>query len=128
MLGGVCGGLAQYLNVDVTLVRVFFVLLAMTAGTGLLLYLAMWLIVPEEGQGTARDGTEIASYGSQSGARRGDRQGALFIGSLLLFFGAIFLVQNIVGGWIPWLSFGTLWPLLLILAGAALLWNRMKGA
>jgi phage shock protein C len=44
----VCGGLAQYFNVDATLVRVLFVLLAVHGGSGLVLYLAMWIIVPNE--------------------------------------------------------------------------------
>jgi phage shock protein C len=47
-LAGVCGGLAQYLNVDATVIRVLFVLLAVLGGSGLVLYLAMWIIVPNE--------------------------------------------------------------------------------
>jgi phage shock protein C len=47
-LAGVCGGLAQYFNIDATLIRVLFVLLAVLGGSGLVLYLAMWLIVPKE--------------------------------------------------------------------------------
>ncbi len=47
-LAGICGGLAQYFNVDPTLVRVLFVLLAVLGGSGLVLYLAMWIIVPNE--------------------------------------------------------------------------------
>ncbi len=47
-LGGVCAGLAAYLHVDVTVVRVLFVVLAfITSGAMLLVYVAMWLIVPE---------------------------------------------------------------------------------
>jgi phage shock protein C len=47
-LAGACGGLAQYFNVDATVVRVLFVLLAVLGGSGLVLYLAMWIIVPNE--------------------------------------------------------------------------------
>jgi phage shock protein C len=47
-LAGVCGGLAQYFNVDATLIRVLFVLLAVFGGSGLVLYVAMWIIVPKE--------------------------------------------------------------------------------
>lgn len=46
-LAGVCGGLAQYFNVDATLFRVLFVATTLF-GAGLVLYLAMWIIVPEE--------------------------------------------------------------------------------
>ncbi|MGB0388589.1 MAG: PspC domain-containing protein [Ardenticatenaceae bacterium] len=46
MLGGVCGGLAEYLGVDSTWVRLLFVLAGLFSGTGVLLYLALWVIVP----------------------------------------------------------------------------------
>jgi phage shock protein C len=49
-LAGVCGGLAQYFNLDATLIRVLFVALAVLGGTGLVLYVAMWIIVPNEPQ------------------------------------------------------------------------------
>ncbi|MGH3443115.1 MAG: PspC domain-containing protein [Nitriliruptorales bacterium] len=48
MIAGVAGGLAQYFNIDPTLVRVAFVLLAVFGGSGLIVYLVMWLIVPAE--------------------------------------------------------------------------------
>lgn len=48
MLGGVCGGLADYLGLDPTVVRLVFLLLFFLGGQGLLIYLIMWLIVPEE--------------------------------------------------------------------------------
>jgi phage shock protein C len=48
MLAGVCGGLADYFNIDVTLIRILFVVLAVFGGSGIVLYGAMWLLVPEE--------------------------------------------------------------------------------
>jgi phage shock protein C len=45
-LAGVCGGLGDYLNVDPTVVRLIFILLALTGGHGLLIYLILWLVVP----------------------------------------------------------------------------------
>lgn len=45
-IGGVCGGLASYFGVDATIVRVVFLVAAVGFGTGLLLYLAMWLVMP----------------------------------------------------------------------------------
>jgi phage shock protein C len=47
-IAGVCGGLAEYFNVDAILIRVLFVLLAVLGGSGLVLYVAMWIIVPKE--------------------------------------------------------------------------------
>jgi phage shock protein C len=50
-LAGVCGGLAQYLNVDATVVRVVFIILAVLGGATIPIYLAMWVIVPYEPEG-----------------------------------------------------------------------------
>ena len=47
-LAGVCGGLAEHFNLDPTLIRVLFVLLAVLGGSGVILYVAMWIIVPKE--------------------------------------------------------------------------------
>lgn len=48
MIGGVCGGLAKYLVIDPTVVRLIFILLALAGGPGLLIYLIMLIVVPEE--------------------------------------------------------------------------------
>jgi phage shock protein C len=47
-IAGVCGGLAEYLNVDATAVRIAFVLLALWQGLGALLYLLIVIMVPDE--------------------------------------------------------------------------------
>lgn len=49
MLGGVCGGLGEHLDVDPTVVRLIWVVIALLSlGTGLLVYLIAWIIIPEE--------------------------------------------------------------------------------
>jgi phage shock protein PspC (stress-responsive transcriptional regulator) len=47
VLGGICGGVAAYLNTDPVLIRILFVVLFFGFGTGLLLYLIMWIVVPQ---------------------------------------------------------------------------------
>ncbi len=46
MLGGVCGGLGELLDIDPTIVRLVFVLLALWGGSGVIIYLVLWLIAP----------------------------------------------------------------------------------
>lgn len=46
-IAGVAGGLAEYLDIDPTLVRLGFIFLSLVGGPGLLLYVIMWAIVPE---------------------------------------------------------------------------------
>jgi phage shock protein C len=48
MIAGVCGGLANYFNIDPTWVRLIFVLLFFAGGAALLAYVILWLIVPLE--------------------------------------------------------------------------------
>jgi phage shock protein C len=49
MFAGVCGGIAEYLDVDPTLVRLFFVALTLlSGGQGLLIYIVLMLVVPEQ--------------------------------------------------------------------------------
>ena len=47
MIAGVAGGLAEYFGIDATLVRALFVLVALAYGGGVLLYIILWLIMPE---------------------------------------------------------------------------------
>lgn len=49
-IAGVCGGLAEYFGLDVTIVRIIFVILGISAGPGVLLYIILWVIMPEESQ------------------------------------------------------------------------------
>jgi phage shock protein PspC (stress-responsive transcriptional regulator) len=48
MLAGVCGGLAKYFKIDSSLIRIIFILLALSGGSGILIYLILWLVVPKE--------------------------------------------------------------------------------
>ena len=47
-LAGVCGGLAAYLNMDVTIVRLIWALVSVFAGAGLIAYIVCALVIPEE--------------------------------------------------------------------------------
>ncbi|MBR7053159.1 MAG: PspC domain-containing protein [Prevotella sp.] len=46
-LGGVCGGLAEYFDVDPLLVRIAFIILFLGYGSGLLVYILLWLLAPK---------------------------------------------------------------------------------
>ena len=49
MLGGVAAGIARYLDVDVTIIRILFAALTLIGGSAVLIYLAAWLLIPEDG-------------------------------------------------------------------------------
>ena len=48
MIGGVCAGLAEYLDLDPTIVRIVWVLMVFFAGFGRLLYVILWLVMPKQ--------------------------------------------------------------------------------
>jgi phage shock protein C len=48
MIGGVCGGLAEYFKIDPTLVRLLAVAAIFLAGSAILAYLVMWVVIPEK--------------------------------------------------------------------------------
>jgi phage shock protein C len=48
MLGGVCGGLGEYFGVDPTIIRVLWVAITLLGGAGILLYLILWVVMPEQ--------------------------------------------------------------------------------
>ena len=49
MIAGVCGGIAEYFNIDPTLVRLGFVALSFMFGGGVLVYILAAIIIPKEG-------------------------------------------------------------------------------
>jgi phage shock protein PspC (stress-responsive transcriptional regulator) len=66
MLAGVAAGLARYVGVDATIVRIAFVVLTVVGGAGIPLYLAGLLLIPEEGSDQSIAGSIIESLQSRS--------------------------------------------------------------
>lgn len=139
MIGGVCGGLAEYLKIDATLIRLFFVLLGLGTGVGVALYLILWIVIPYEGEGeagtaeTRRAGADevaerMRTLGSdvQRAFQQPNPKAGLIVGAALIILGLVFLVDTLNLPWLRWLRFDTLWPVLLILAGAVLIWRRLR--
>lgn len=118
VLGGVCGGLARTWQIDVTLVRLAFVLLALAGGTGILLYLLLLILMPLEGFAA---GTGEA--GSISDSERQHRT-TLVVGGALILMGAWLLLGQIPG--LHWITLRNLGPLLLIGVGVWMIANRAR--
>ena len=121
MLGGVCGGLAEYLDIDPVIVRLGVVLLLFAGGAGLLIYILAWIIIPKapEPSPTTEAVSTPTSSSTPSGAETGNKTDSarLLAGLILIILGFIFLFSK----FLPWFSFGKLWPLILIVLGILLL-------
>jgi phage shock protein PspC (stress-responsive transcriptional regulator) len=119
VIAGVAGGLGRYLRIEPILVRLFFILLALGDGIGVLLYIILALVIPEAPE-SAVEALEVPDAGSGVDERRS----TTLIGGGLLLLGMFFLMQTLNVPFFPWFGLEELWPLLLIAAGAALLWRQ----
>ena len=74
MVGGVCGGLGVFLNIDPIFIRLLFVLLLFGTDFGFILYLLLWILIPEEGKSY---GFKEESFGTKFRSIGEDIQGAV---------------------------------------------------
>jgi len=140
VIGGVCGGLGEYLSVDPLLMRIAFVILAMASGIGLTLYILMWIFIPTahadaltQKEVTRNNVQEIQQQAKQWGKEARETLGGtpsrkvgnlmLIAGAVLVGLGLLSLLRNF--GLLTWI--GRLWPLVLIAIGAVILLDNLRG-
>lgn len=121
MIAGVAAGIAAYLNIDPTIVRVLWVVATLASGgLFLIVYVAMVLVVPEE-PGTIEDAS-----GAPADLPRGVRgpDGAVVLGAALIVLGGLFLLRELI----PALNFDILWPIGLVVLGVLLVIGAARGS
>ena len=114
MIAGVCGGIAQYLNVDPVIVRLAVVALALTTGIGFLAYIVMAVVVPNR----PIDEPEPVITGRSLDSR----QGREMAGYALAGIGVLALAGNL--GLYRLINFDILWPAALVAVGVMLVIKR----
>ena len=111
VIAGVCGGLGEYFGVDAVLIRIAALVLVFAGGAGILLYVIGWIAMPE----APEPGTPEAV----AAAPRAERtSGAFALGLIFIVLGALFLVDE---AWSDFLAWKYIWPVALIVIGAAVL-------
>ena len=147
MVWGVCGGLAKYFDMDPTIVRIIAVLLLFANGLGILAYIIMAIVVPQEGskvtapkeaikenveeiKETAGElGREIRSTlvgeegESEEVAKVRHRRRNVF-GIILIVLGVLFLLRSFNLFW--WFDWGNLWPLILVAIGVLIILSTRR--
>jgi phage shock protein C len=108
VIAGVSGGLGRYFDVDPLFFRLAFVVLAIGGGSGVLIYLIAWLVIPEQGEDEAvvRGGGTLGTHGP------------VLAGITLIAVGLMLLVNNLV----PWFD-RVMLPMVVVAAGLALLYT-----
>jgi len=147
IIAGVAGGLADYFEIDVTIVRLLWVIAVFLGGSGVLAYLAAWLIIPpapdsplerldpgaqpsgagaDQSDTTEQDHTAEHAYTAIEGHNH-NRYSAEYrrrtFGWILIVIGILFLVRNY---W-PWADMELFWPVILVLIGVVLIAGGFKG-
>lgn len=145
VIAGVAGGLAKHFNMDPTLVRVLFVVLAFAGAGGILIYIILWIAVPEnpdlnsfsfdntkkeekmetdfkETEDRKEEYKDYKDYKPYRDYERRKNDGNLIAGIILITLGGLFLATR----FIPHVDFGDLWPLLLIVVGILIMKNSFS--
>jgi phage shock protein PspC (stress-responsive transcriptional regulator) len=130
-IAGVASGVAEFFDLDPTVVRVVWFLSIFFGGLGLLLYIAMALIVPlepmtdvspAEAAGAGADPVAIGTAGHRHAPRQPGRW-SLFFGYALILLGGIALVDALAPAWESWRY---LWPAFIIGIGAFLVAGALR--
>lgn len=132
MVGGVCGGLGTYLNIDPIFIRLLFILLLFGSDFGFILYLLLWILIPEEGKAYGfKDeslGERVKSMGSdiQQAVSQPHPQSGIILGIGLIVIGGFLFMDQLNFTWMRWFDFDILWPILLIAGGFVLLFRKRQ--
>ena len=135
IFGGVASGLGEYLSIDPIVVRVLFVVSVLLSGIGILLYLIMWIVIPEEKNnfdniyGSSPKNNENVKSSSNHETSGEDinytfyqeknKNGKLIFGIVLIIIGTFFLGIEVFS----FINFADLLPVILIGLGITLLWK-----
>lgn len=133
VLGGVCGGLGEYFDIDPVLIRLIVALLIFT-GLSVIFYIVAWIVIPEDPACHREDNSnqtrekeekvssEIKKPAKVDSSSRGDDDGRLLVGAIVILIGVLFLLQNIFG----MRAWDTFWPLILVGIGLYFIFKTRK--
>ncbi len=148
IFAGVCGGLANYFDIDATIIRLLFILIVAFGGSGFIIYLLLWLIMPKSSSEPAIITEEKVKEVAQEFRNRAEefrenikkddpqhkihshdhdsnqRRGGLF-GWVLLVLGLVFLFNSFAPAWMRLHAF-SYWPLILVFLGLVMIINSNK--
>ncbi|MDI3543175.1 MAG: hypothetical protein PWP57_779 [Candidatus Atribacteria bacterium] len=123
MLGGVCGGIARYFNVDPTLIRLLAVALIIAGGAAIIAYIIAWIIIPEEPKEKKLEEENAVVSEDKSEERKKSIE---LIAWISIFVGLIWFCLRLFSFLLPRFYVRLIFPAALIIVGVLLLWERRK--
>ncbi|UCD95406.1 MAG: PspC domain-containing protein [Candidatus Zixiibacteriota bacterium] len=115
-IGGVCGGVGEYFDIDPTIVRIIAILLAFADGVGIFAYVIAWIIVPR--RPLEVEGEVVQQEVSAESSSEWNR---FLPGIILIVIGGLFLLKNFYWWFDFWDFF---WPAILVIVGLILIFGR----
>ncbi|TSC65765.1 MAG: putative stress-responsive transcriptional regulator [Candidatus Doudnabacteria bacterium Gr01-1014_77] len=130
IIAGVCGGIAEYFETDPVLVRLIFLAITLVAGSGIVLYLLLIVVIPEKGERTSivekefgrlkedlnREEMPKNKHDDHYNHTRG------VFGFFLIIIGLMVLLDNMF----PELQVSSFWPMILIFLGLAIMMGKHR--
>ena len=129
VISGVCGGIAEYFEIDPTIVRLLWALITITGGIGIIAYIVCIIIIPENTFSYRANDFEKtennATYSSYTDneSSPSDNNSKLLFGVILVILGIVLVAKKFV----HWIDFGSVWPVLLVVAGIHLIVKEKGG-
>jgi phage shock protein PspC (stress-responsive transcriptional regulator) len=121
VIGGVCAGLANYFDMDASLLRLLLAFMILFAGTGFWLYIILWIVMPA-GNGFQPTAETIDAVMNDASPNPQINKGSLVVGLILIGLGALGLIHRFV----PAFNWQMVWPIILIVLGLVLLIPKDK--
>lgn len=132
VFAGVSGGLGKYFDIDPVIFRILFVVLTFLAAGGLVAYIILWIVMPEEPYNYYRANTNIKDsdtmenenpdYKSRPYYNKPRNDGGFVVGIILIALGGLFLLDRLL----PRIDFGDLWPVMLIVVGILIIASQLR--
>jgi len=119
MLGGVASGLANYFDIDISIVRIIFIVTVFIGGGGILAYIIFWIVIPQEPYITGASAQETKyeevkeTPAEVETKEKKSAQTNMILGIVLILIGLFFVLERMLRS----ISFHKFWPVLLIIAG-----------
>lgn len=125
VIGGVAGGLAEYFAIDPLVVRLLFALLSLFGGGGVIIYIILWIFVPENIlEVNSNDDSKKKNKTMKNEEMKScdKKSGSLIAGVILITLGVLFLIDR----YVPTINFGDLWPIILIAIGGYFIFKSTR--
>jgi len=140
VIGGVCGGIAEYFDIDSTLVRLLAILIFFFGGSGIIAYIIGWIIIPQNPNGNTEDNSENKreiegkikkgtdkvdkkveeNLPEERSKGKSGRNRNIILGVIFIIAGLVFMM-GILFPWITWIAWGTFWPVIIIVVGLVII-------